>query len=196
VIPQTLHRTVPAVTTDEVEAFWVTAAAVNPGWEMRTYRDPIDPAAFPLTAPHWSRCSHGAQMAGLIRLEAVLQNGGIYIDSDFECYRPFAPLLTLDFFAGWEDANTVPDFIFGARANHPATRWLLDAAIEAIPAGPWASGPGVFTRILPTLPDITLLPPTAFAPYHYSERHRRHEDHKTANPDAYGAHHWAASWLS
>ena len=44
------------------------------------------------------------------------------------------------------------------------------------------------------LTDVTLLGPESFYPYHYTEKHRRTEDHG-ANPATFGAHHWAGSWL-
>lgn len=194
-IPKILHRTVPAETTEEVEQFWRVAQALHPFWECRTYRDPLDPADWPLTAAHWHACGNGAQLAGLIRLEALIRHGGVYIDSDFECYRPFDTLLGSMAFAGWEDPNTVPDAVLGAVPGHAAMRACLRQAIHQLPHGAWESGPGVMTRILPGRPDVLLLPPGSLYPYHYTERERRQEDHAAANPWAFGAHHWAGSWL-
>lgn len=194
-IPARMVRTVPEVTSDEVEGFWSEAIRLHPGWQMVTLRDPLDPADFPRTSPHWSRCTSGAQMAGLVRLEAILTDGGVYIDSDVECYRPFDDLLPLGCFAGWEDSQTVPDFVFGATAGHPAIEECMQSAIGCLDEGAWRSGPGVFTAILPNRDDVTLLGPDAFAPYHYTERHRRHEDHRSRVPSAYAAHHWHGSWL-
>lgn len=193
-IPSRIIRTVPEHTTEEIEAFWDLAVKLHPGWDMVTLRDPLDPDDFPLTEPHWSRCSKPAQYAGLVRLEAIYHHGGIYIDSDLELYRNLAPLLPLSCFASWEDRQTVPDFVFGAEQGHPAIAVLLDAALDCIEQGPWESGPGVFTRTLPGRCDTLLLPPGSFAPYHYTERHRRNEDH-SVNPWTFGAHHWAGSWL-
>lgn len=195
-IPARLIRTVPEVTTDEVESFWATACALHPTWDHATYRDPIDPAWFPLTSPYWDDCTSGAQRAGLIRLEALLVGGGVYIDSDVELFRPLDSLLGLSGFGLWEDAKTVPDFVLAAEPNHPAIRACLTAAIDCVRSGgkAWASGPGVCTRLLPGRPNFALLPPASFAPYHYSEKHRRHEDHAAAHPYAFGAHHWHHSW--
>lgn len=194
-IPKRIVRTVPENTTAEVEQFWQAARDLHPEWELCTYRDPLDTDDFPLTSPYWRRCSKPAQYAGLVRLEAIYQHGGIYIDSDLEPYRPFHPLLPLACFATWEDAQTVPDFVFGAEAGHPAIRCLIDAALDCLEQGPWASGPGVFTRLLPGRSDVLLLPPGSFAPYHYSQLELRYENHRDAHPYAFGAHHWAGSWL-
>lgn len=168
---------------------------MHAGWELLTLRDPIDPADFPLTAPHWHRCTSGAQRAGLIRLEALLA-GGIYIDSDIECYRPFTPLLGCQAFAGWEDPKVVPDAVIGAEPDHPAIRETLRLAIDTVDSGPWVSGPGATTAVLPGRDDVLLLPPGSLYPYHYTEKaSRRDADHKTEQPWAFCAHHWHASWL-
>ncbi len=196
-IPRRIVRTVPATTTDEVEEFWRIAQRLHPGtdWEFVTWRDPIDPAHFPATSQHWDRCTTGAQRAGLIRLEDLIIRGGIYLDSDVELYRPLDPLLGVEAFAAWEDPNTVPDAVMGARPGHPAMIAALDDAITNVGRGAWQSGPGATTRTFPPRRDVLLLPPGSFYPYHYNERHRRHDDHRQANPWAFGAHHWAGSWL-
>lgn len=206
-IPPRLIRTVPAETSDEVEAFWATACELHPGWEHITYRDPIDPADFPATADLWPRCRSGAQRAGLIRLEALARHGGIYIDSDVELYRNLRPLLGVPAFAGYEDPGVVPDAVLGAYAGHPAILECLALAIARLTGsqrgttwrdndGAWATGPGVTTTILPGRDDVLLLPPGSFYPLHYT--HKAGADWaavREANPWAFGAHRWHASWL-
>lgn len=201
-IPRRIIRSVPAHTTDEVEHFWDIARTLHPHWEMVTYRDPIDPARFPLTSPVWPLAKNGAQLAGLVRLEAVLTTGGIWCDSDIELFRSLCPLLHHQAFAAWEDANVVPDAMFGAEAGHPAIRACLELAVQRIQStsadwrtgnGAWSTGPGVFTTILPGRDDVTLLGPESFFPVHYTAK----EQTRTfiPGPDTYGIHHWAASWL-
>jgi hypothetical protein len=160
-----------------------------------THRDPLNPDEWPLTAPSWPKCTTGAQLAGLIRLEALYRFGGVYVDSDCEPYRSLEPLLPLRAFAAWEDAKVVPDAVLGAEPEHPAIRACLDLALRKLKAGAWASGPGVTTAILPRRSDVTVLPPGVFYPYHYNEKQRRGEDHAKAQPWAFLAHHWAGSWL-
>jgi len=195
-IPRILHRTVPEVTTEEADGFWRRAGELHPGWTLLDHRDPLDPAEWPETGDLWPRCTSGAQKAGLIRLEALYRWGGIYVDSDVELYRSLEPLLGVDAFAAWEDPKVIPDAVLGARPGHPAFAVLLERARAEIlaGAGAWASGPGITTAVFPGRPDVLLLPPGSFYPYHYTEKDRRDEDHAAGQPWALGAHHWAHSW--
>lgn len=196
-IPRILHRTVPERTTAQVESFWQRAEQLHPGWEFKTYRDPLPITDWPLSAHLWNRCQNGAQKAGLIRLEALIRLGGVYIDSDVELYRPLDSLRFSPAFAAWEDAKVIPDAVLGCIPGHPAFVTMLDEALELVGrgAGAWDSGPGVSTRVLRGRPDVLLLPPGSFYPYHYREKHRAQENHAAAQPWAFGAHHWAASWV-
>lgn len=200
-IPKIIFRTVPETTADQVEKWWVEIGELHPGWELITYRDPLPPEDFPLTSQYWGACQTGAQKAGLIRLEGLLKHGGIYLDSDVSLFKRLDTLLQLEGFACWEDPNTVPDAVLGAKPGHPAIAECLELAISRLVAnsgewktdGPWGTGPGVTTTVLPTHDDILLLPPACFFPVHYNEKGKLHR-HKPA-PYEFGMHWWEASWL-
>lgn len=195
VIPRLIFRSVPEETSEQVERFWAGIGALHVGWKLITYRDPIDPAQFPISSPHWDRCTSGAQRAGLIRLEGLLNHGGIWLDSDVELYRTLDSLLYLSAFAGWEDAKVVPDAVLGAVPGHPAIARCLELAIEVLDQGPWASGPGVTTATLPGRSDVLLLPPGSFYTIHYTERHKLGDAQNLAGPWSFGQHYWEGSWL-
>lgn len=200
-IPKRIIRTVPTETSEQVERWWQHVEDLHPLWETVTYRDPIGPDLFPITSPLWTRCQNGAQLAGLIRLEALLA-GGIYLDSDIQLFRALDPLAHCSAFAGWEDANTVPDAVIGATRNHPAIRTCLALALERLLSdstdwrtgnGAWSTGPGVTTTTLPGRADVLLLPPACFYPIHYSAKDTIRD--YTPEPFTFGIHHWHASWL-
>ena len=193
-IPRVLHRTVPLETPEQVEAWWEAFAVMHPDWQLRTYREPIDPADWPLTGDLFGLCKSGAQKAGLIRLEALYTSGGVYVDSDVEPVRPLDPLLNARAFAGWEDENCVPDALLGAEAGHPAFKVMLAKARRSVESGgdAWDSGPGVTTSTLPGRGDVLLLPPGSFYPVHYKEKSRL----GTRNhlPWVFAEHKWHHSW--
>lgn len=202
-IPRRLIRSVPELVDPEQERLWKIACDLHPGWEQVTYRDPIDPTGFPITSPWWHLCKSGAQLAGLVRLEALAYPGGIWLDSDVELFRPLDDLVEHRMFAAYEDANIVPDAVLGAEPGHPAVRACLDEALKRIRSdsadwvtgnGAWSCGPGVMTSLLPGRDDVTLLGSESFYPYHYTEKERAGEDW-AANPATFGAHRWAGSWL-
>jgi mannosyltransferase OCH1-like enzyme len=194
-IPRILHRTVPAAVDPVVEGYWDGLARLHPGWEMRTWRDPLDRADFPLTHAAWDRCGSGAQRAGLIRLEVLWTIGGVYVDSDVEGVRSLDPLLVLDGFSAWEQPGITPDAVLGAVPAHPAIWLCLEMALTNLERGAWHSGPGVTTAILPGRPDWSVLPQEAFYPYYFTEPERRGEDFSQL-PGCYLVHHWAGSWLN
>lgn len=199
-IPPIFHRTVPSKTEAKVEAFWRTFQQHHDPavWEFVTWRDPLDPAEWPLTAKAWDKCANGAQYAGLIRLEALYKHGGFYIDSDVECLRSWETLRFAPAVAGWEDNAVIPDAVLGAIPGHPAVLDMLAAAVESVTNGEdaWHSGPGVSTRILRGRDDVLLLPPGAFYPVHYHEKARLRENFSRTAPSAFSVHHWHGSWLT
>lgn len=195
-IPNILIRTVPESTADVVEGYWRRWCELHPTWTHVTYRDPIDPDLFPVSSPYWHRCNKGAQLAGLIRLEALLNHGGHYLDSDMEPYRSLHSLSPLHAYAAHEDAGVVPDAVIGAEAGHPAIAECLSLAIERLDGGPWWSGPGVTTAVFPGRDDVLLLPPGSWFPAHYTVKNDVDWAQVQAeNPWAFGAHRWYASWL-
>lgn len=197
-IPKIIHRTVPQRRDRRVDGFWREFQRMYAGWDLRSWEEPLDPAAFPLTAPYWDRCQNGAQKAGLVRLELLYTHGGIYVDSDVQPLKPMTSLLGCQAFAGYEDETVVPDAVLGSVPGHPAFLLLLESACQLVSQGAdaWHSGPGNLTKTVVGRDDVVLLPPGAFYPYHYLERSRARENFKATAPWAFCVHHWHGSWLN
>lgn len=210
-IPRILHRVVPKDTADEVERFWQGWCDLHeyPSWERMTWRDPIDPALFPLTGDLFDRVS-GAQLAGLIRLEVLYTYGGIYLDSDVEPLRALDDLLCHPVFVCREDAQWCNDAVIGSVPGHPFIKACIDNARDWIKGGGDAgeTGPRSLTyvlrrsergKILTDIADVTVLSARAFNPCHYTRKHELPPPGpETAHdflPESYGVHRWHASWL-
>lgn len=195
-IPRILHRTVPETPDPVADGWWAMFEEMHPDWELVTHRDPLDPAEWPETSDLWAACSSGAQLADLIRLEALWRWGGVYVDSDVQPLRPLDSLLAVSAFAGYEDRNSVPNAVLGASAGHPAIRACLDLIRTRIPGPTWEAGPGVTTEVFRGRSDVVLLPPEALYPVHYKDKalHLGSFD-PACHPWAFTLHHWAGSWL-
>jgi Glycosyltransferase sugar-binding region containing DXD motif len=169
---------------------------LHPNWDLRTYREPIDPTDWPLTGDLFDRCQNGAQKAGLIRLEILVTVGGVYVDSDVEGVRPLDPLLHLPAFAAWEDVRVVPDAVLGCVPGHQAFRECLKLARESVERGEdaWKSGPGMTTKVLPGRDDVLLLSPGQFYPVHYTEKAALGT--RNGDPWVFLEHKWGFSWGS
>jgi hypothetical protein len=196
-IPRILHRTLPEAVDPEVEARWNHLRKLHPGWVFRTHREPLDPADWPLTGDLFDQCTSGAQKAGLVRLECLVREGGVYVDADVVGVRSLEPLLHVPAFGAWEDSDTLPDAVLGAEPEHPAFLEMIDRARTSMaehPGDAWKSGPGVTTAVLPGRTDVLVLGPDAFYPCHYLDMARMPEVLADPPPATFLIHLYEHSW--
>ena len=178
------------------EEWWREWQRLHPGWRFMTHRDPLNAEDWPMTAPHWRKVSCGAQLADLVRLEALHQWGGFYVDMDMQPFRSLEPLTTAHLVAAWEDEKVIPNAFLGARPGHAVIRQAITDAIKVMKRSVWDAGPGVTTRLLAGRPDTLLLPPASIYRVHYRDPDR--DDAMTALPPApweFMRHHYFGSWL-
>jgi hypothetical protein len=200
-IPPILHRVVPKDTKPEAEKWWAQFRAMHPNWTLMTHRDPLVAEDWPLTAPSWDLCTAGAQLADMVRLEALLKWGGVYVDQDMQPFRPLDSLLNCQAFAAWEDERCVPNAVMGAVPDHPAIRACLELSLARLAEKPtevWNSGAGVTTAILPGRDDVLLLPPESFYPVHYRDANRGRlmaNFRPQTQPWTFALHWYWGSWL-
>lgn len=197
-IPRILHTSLPREVPLDWSLFLTGKQELLEGWSSMIYQDPLPPAAFEL-GDLFVRCTTGAQLAGLVRLEQLWRWGGVYLDADVELLRPLDDLLAHPLFICTEDGVHLTDAVIGAEPEHPGIRACMDRARQILEAdGPHptaqATGPLNTTAVLTGRDDVTVLARRAFYPYSYLEPERRLEDFRTTSPDSYGVHHWSFSW--
>lgn len=160
-----------------------------------------------------------AQKADILRCEILYQFGGLYVDTDFECFKPVDPLLAADAVFGDELPGRAATGLLAAVPGHP----LFERLVMDLPESfPWRGDPVRETgpeflhrtisrqlRSLSTCPFID--PSTQLQAGHYIDIGRRgtllclapwtiypYYLHQVWQPDrhphAYAAHHWHASW--
>lgn len=82
------------------------------------------------TAPAYVREAYTAKkyafVSDYVRLFALKQYGGVYLDVDFEVYKSFFPLLNNSAFAGYEGSKRSP-IMMGVLASEPNGEWVTEA---------------------------------------------------------------------
>ena len=164
----------------------------HPSWAYRLWN--LDNLDFDLLRPDLvGQCSSYAQLADLLRLEVLFHHGGVYVDTDFECFKPIDPLLEgLALCACGEKPGVISTGFIGAAPRSPLIEKLLRNLPTKIGLRPpnAETGPAFITQ--QWRDDAVATLPTAYLyPYAPSEARASAQTH----PEAYAAHHWAHSWL-
>jgi inositol phosphorylceramide mannosyltransferase catalytic subunit len=169
---------------------------LHPEWDYKLWN--LDNLDFPLRRPELiEQCKSYAQMADVLRMEVLWAHGGVYLDTDFECFKSIDALVAhLDVFSCSENGITVSTGFMGAA---PKSR-LIERLLMNMPdrlgalAPNLETGPGYVTRQVlggGFGNEFALLPSRRFYPYAMGEPRATSLSH----PAAYAAHHWAHSWL-
>jgi mannosyltransferase OCH1-like enzyme len=132
--------------------------------------------------------------ADIARYEILRSFGGLYIDVDVECQKKIEPLLAgAAVVAGYESASALCTAVMASVPGEPLWDEILrelPSVIEIHRGNSSQSGPLLFSRHAIPCHRVRKLPPAAFYPYGWWEKHRRGE----AFPEAYAIHHWDGSW--
>ena len=192
-IPKIIHFKIPNPATPAQSEAIEIARRLHPDWQIMIWQDPVAPDGFRL-AKYWKQTRSGAQLADLIRIEAVLNHGGIYLDSDVIMHKPLDDMAAHhDFFIASEDGIILTNAAFGAVAGHPALAKIVDDLDRHPPD--WSlppnvtTGPVLFSRILKWRKDIAVIPRITFYPYNWNDKVC------PPHPYTYGTHLWEGSWI-
>jgi hypothetical protein len=151
----------------------------------------------------WSKASN------FVRLWALVNFGGIYLDTDFEILRSFEPLTRHEAFLGFIDDPSHPfcvsNAVCGSVPGHPFFSECF-SVLERVHAssGVFAPASNLTTSILSDIPTrapdgpveisgVTVYPRRAFYPLDWR---RTNPNHLPITPDTFAVHHWNRSWAS
>lgn len=96
-----------------------------PDWEYKLWNeDNFDINSYQYTKEAYTEKKY-AFVSDVARLKALVEEGGIYLDIDFEVYRPFDDLLHYQAFAGFEGSKTNP-VMMGVIASQPSGTWVKE----------------------------------------------------------------------
>lgn len=199
VIPDVFHRVwvggkpIP----DRFEAYWESWQRHHPRSRFVTWRDEHIAEFGSPCVRLCNECRNPAEMSDVLRFFIVEKYGGIYLDTDFECYRSIDELLDgWDFCSAWENAEMVASAFFAAVPNHPILSRMVEQlrgmSIDHTLSQIKTAGPQAFSTTIGDVyaPGVCIHPTAAFYHQRYEERH-------TIPPvptDAYAVHRWSHTW--
>lgn len=192
-IPRIIHHVCdyPDGTPENLLALAATWKKYHPDWEQRFWdRQQMEEFVYtvcPDFEPYYRAFPHNVQRWDVIRYLILYHVGGMYVDLDYECFRPFDPILTgRNCYIATEPAlharyNGIPVMLSNAlMASAPGNRFMgkvIDelktqtskafAGEETYKIVLQTTGPLMLTRVYESLTrkiGITLLPDKLFMP--------------------------------
>lgn len=154
----------------------------------------------------YNKSSNNGMKSDILRYEILRQEGGVYVDTDFECIKPLDDLMSLRLFTGISyDAKLVLYIgIIGSAPNHPIIN-LCVSNISRPFVGDDAmtimglTGPYYFTKcfiegVKQDDKGVVAFPTPFFYPLPNNQRHYP-TPHDFISPCSYALHHWFVSWI-
>jgi mannosyltransferase OCH1-like enzyme len=201
-VPRVIHQIWLGGEPPAQVATWLESWAVrHPGWEHRLWVDGDVPAlqnqALFDAAPTY------AMKADVLRLELLQQEGGVYVDADYECHRSVDRLVEGVELALLSEGPVLTNSFIAASPGHglitALVRGLGDVDIRAVRSGradvSSTTGPRYLTRTASradwmTRPAVRILPPDYFLVPHT----RDPEVLRWAEARRFATHHAMATW--
>ena len=196
-IPRIFHQiwVGPDPFPEQFAEYQQTWLAHHPGWELKFWTEETFPEPEGLRRPEAAeRLRAPWERGDIFRLEILWREGGVHVDTDFECRRSIEPLIEdTDFFIGERKPGRLNGALMGSTPGHPLLDLLLD---EIKPRQAYGmqmgagtandkdeTGPGFLDRMVLGRPEPKLIPPELFYPRTPDEEQR-----------AYAIHHRARAW--
>jgi len=187
-IPRIIHRTIRPGDTDRLVTYcWNSTKKHNPGWKLMTHF--VSPGLedvdnnFPLTNKYWHLCKSGAHIADLVRLEALWNFGGIYLDSDVELYKPLDDFLIDRPWMAREDDFWIGNAVIGAPPQSPEILQLINATIDKLVADDFVHGPTIATEYWTNNKNVKIFSSETFFQTKKNSYGKHHGN--TAKPDSW-----------
>jgi inositol phosphorylceramide mannosyltransferase catalytic subunit len=209
VMPRIIHQVWLGGDMPAKYQFWAsTWQWFNPTWEYHLWGDnDIEALELPNRALFDSMTNYGPK-SDLLRYHLLNKFGGLYVDTDFECLKPFDELTYLNFLTGVGYPSKLELYpgLIGCTAGHPIMAKAIEAVcdIKSIPT----SSQGVletissyfFTRIFFQVVQeytegIVALPPDFLYPFPNQQGHATRNGKDYIKDCSYAVHHWCVSWL-
>jgi mannosyltransferase OCH1-like enzyme len=206
-IPRKIHQVwIGGELPSEYRRFTESWQRFHPGWEYRLWTDKDAEEFDMVNRDMFEKSNSNGQKSDIFRYEILYKYGGIYIDTDFECLKPFDDLLYLDFFtsSGYTDKVELYIGLIACTPFHPIIEACLTNMQGVHPhnstmdvfrtTGSFFFTKCFFDEVIKDMRGTVAFPPPFFYPFPNNVR-QDPEPYKYVRPFSYAIHHWAVSWL-
>lgn len=136
-----------------------------------------------------------AFMSDYLRLWILYNEGGIYMDTDVQVFKPFDELLENNMFLGYELNGYIGTGIIGAEKGNLLVKELLDFYTDKIWEVDYYNNPIIFSNVLEENPKLrdccTLLDRNILSPY---DPFRQYKNDTVQTDVTYTIHWFNANW--
>ena len=176
-----------------------------PGWEIICW----DEDRFDVDSTLWTKQAYAAKkyafVSDYVRLKALNEMGGVYLDTDVEIVQSLDKFLVHEAFSGFEASDTVQTGIIGAVAHHPVIQswldyykdkaYLVDGKPVMVPNVSFVTedlkARGLkMDDSLQTIDSMVVYPQTVFCPLSAVSIERK------ITPDTHVLHYFTSTWRS
>jgi inositol phosphorylceramide mannosyltransferase catalytic subunit len=179
---------------------------VHPTWihQLWTDEDIRTLELSPRIQHAFDTCTNIGMKADIIRYHILDIFGGLYVDTDFECLKPFDDLRYLEFFTGiaYDRDFTLYNGLIATVPKHPIIKSCLNVGaysgnnptkiMEA--TGPYHLTKCFNKNAFIDTKGVVAFPMDFFYPLPNNKR-REEDTKKYIKPVSYGIHYWDVSWL-
>jgi len=205
-IPKIIHHIWLGSDLPEEYKFYIESWKTHhPAWKHYLWTDKHIKELNLFNIKLFNKTKNNGQKSDILRYELLYRFGGIYVDTDFECLKPFNNLLTLKFFTGIAYPSDIEMYIglIGSAPKHP----IIKACLTNMKDVKWrtpvdvmtTSGNYYFTRCFMnnTKTDTVALPMDYFYPLSNHKRDIKDRTERLAfvKDCSYAIHHWGVSWV-
>jgi mannosyltransferase OCH1-like enzyme len=176
----------------------------NPDWEYTLWTDKNIDCVNIQNRDIFNSIKNMGQKSDFLRYHILNQYGGLYIDTDFECLKPFDPLTYLDFFTGIGYPYNIELYIglIATVPGHPIICQVLQS-MKDIRGDKYkeifeTTGTYYFTRIFfkvvkKYIKGVVAFPMDYFYPYPNNVRGIG-DPYSYVQPCSFALHHWDVTW--
>jgi mannosyltransferase OCH1-like enzyme len=204
--PKKIHQIWLGGEVPEKYKKWMSSwSEMNPSWEYKLWTDENTWEVIIPKREEFNSIEHLGQKSDYLRYHILNQFGGLYVDTDFECLRPFDSLLYLDFLTGIGYSAFIELYIglIASVPNHPVLLKIIDSMQPTSSKG-WkvifnSTGTYFFTKmffevITKYTKGVVALPTSYLYPFPNNMRFTSNDAKSFAKDYSYAVHHWEVSW--